>query len=384
MPLFYINVFAGTGLITILIGIDYIRKYNTGLFQRSLFLAVLGGTFFAALFDFLHHLLSGTPGLAVNTALYVIISLFLAAQNMTYYTAVVFIDYFACQDKKRSGRFIKILACFLVLYAAAAAANLRYGFFFSISSPDNLYTAGRLYPLRLLISCFPLGMAMVDIAVSAKYFTPSQISCLVFFGILTGMGAAADIIPKSGSITWPCFAAALLYQYFFIIRSDSKLDCLTGLGNRYSFNEFVDKLTRSGAKEPCSIVMIDMDHFKEINDTLGHLEGDNALRDMAAIIKGCIRKTDFAARYGGDEFIIAARTAGRGIERVIERIEQAMDNQNSMNKRAYKLQMSCGWDVYTPAPGRSLKDFLAHVDSLMYKNKTERRQREKEQRADAG
>jgi diguanylate cyclase (GGDEF)-like protein len=157
--------------------------------------------------------------------------------------------------------------------------------------------------------------------------------------------------------------------------NDSKIDSLTGLGNRYSFNEFVDKLSRSAVKESWAIVMIDMDHFKQINDTLGHLEGDNALRDMAVIIKGCVRHSDFAVRYGGDEFVLAAR-AEFDIKKLMERIQQAIDNQNKKKLRPYEIQMSYGWDVYTTNSGQSFKDFLHHIDTLMYQQKEEHKKRE--------
>jgi diguanylate cyclase (GGDEF)-like protein len=118
--------------------------------------------------------------------------------------------------------------------------------------------------------------------------------------------------------------------------------------------------------------MIDMDRFKEINDTLGHLEGDNALRDMATIIKSVIRHSDFAARYGGDEFILAAR-AEYDIGRIMTRIQENIDLQNSKGTRPYKIYMSYGCDVYTTNSGRSIQEFISHIDSLMYKNKEENR-----------
>jgi diguanylate cyclase (GGDEF)-like protein len=177
---------------------------------------------------------------------------------------------------------------------------------------------------------------------------------------------------KKGSLVWACFSASILYIYFFIIRSDSKIDSLTGIGNRYSFNEFINKLSKQNTKEDYSIVMIDLDRFKEINDTLGHIEGDNALRDMAVIIKGCIRYSDFAARYGGDEFILATK-AESDIKRVIERINETIDNQNRKRSRPYQLYMSYGYDVYTTNSGQSIHEFISRIDSLMYKQKEERR-----------
>jgi diguanylate cyclase (GGDEF)-like protein len=120
-----------------------------------------------------------------------------------------------------------------------------------------------------------------------------------------------------------------------------------------------------------------MDHFKKINDTLGHAEGDNALRDMAAIIKGCIRHSDFAARYGGDEFVLVAK-AEYDIEKLISRIEKTMEIQNEKHIRPYTLEMSYGYDVYTAGQSRSINEFLNHVDGLMYQHKAERRCREKD------
>ena len=114
--------------------------------------------------------------------------------------------------------------------------------------------------------------------------------------------------------------------------------------------------------------MIDLDHFKKINDTLGHLEGDNALRDMAAIIKGSIRHSDFAARYGGDEFILAVK-AEFDIQKLLQRIQESMDNQNQKKIRPYTIEMSYGWAVYTANSCQAVDDFIKHIDKLMYSEK---------------
>jgi diguanylate cyclase (GGDEF)-like protein len=225
---------------------------------------------------------------------------------------------------------------------------------------------------------------------SSKTVKPSQIYMVALFGILTGTGAALDMIFKTGSLAWPCFAAALLYIYFFIIRSDSKIDSLTGIGNRVAFNEFIEKLSRRSIKdrvvkkrrftfpwekpmpEAGAVVMIDMDHFKNINDTLGHLEGDNALRDMAGLIKSSIRSTDFAARYGGDEFILATR-AEYNVDQLMTRLRTALASHNAKAGRPYTLEISYGCDIFTAGGSRSIDEFLAHIDSLMYKQKADRR-----------
>jgi diguanylate cyclase (GGDEF)-like protein len=367
----FLNSAIGPVLLFLLIILDYIRKYNTDAYQRRLFIGMLSAALVSTVMDFFHHFFSGQAGPRVTIILYTALTLFLVAQNVTYYLAVVFIDYFVRSNVSRTRRILKIFAVLLLVYLAVALLNLKFHFFFYVSGA-NLYTPGAFYPLRLIISYTSLILILADVFISSKHFKPSQIYLLSFFGILTALGASLDIVFRSGSLTWPCFAAGILYFYFFIVQSDSKIDSLTGIGNRLSFNEFLDKLSRSNSKETYSIVMIDMDRFKEINDTLGHLEGDNALRDMAVILKSKIRENDFAARYGGDEFILAVR-AESDVIKLMARIEQAIQNCNDKDQRPYKLQMSYGWDNYTAADKRSIKEFLAHIDSLMYKHKMEKK-----------
>ena len=427
----YLNPVLGAACTIILIIADYSRKYNTDAVQRRLFLAMLVSTLAAVLFSCAENILAGRPGLSVHCWLYAVHSFFLAAQNITLYVSFVFIDYFACKSEERTGKILRLLAVFMAVYVLSVLVNLPLGYYFYISA-DNYYVPANFYLLRLCISYFPLLLAFADVfmrgeglitlaagrlagkapaaaverheitpggsaalikglnagptpcgngmsrgsvsglLISAVQFRQPQVFLLIVFGVLTASGAGFDIVFRKSSLIWSCYTAALLYFYFFIIQSDSRIDTLTGIGNRFSFNEFITRLSRQGAKDSYAIIMIDMDHFKEINDTFGHLEGDNALRDMASIIKGCIRETDFAVRYGGDEFILAVN-AETDIATLMERIHQAMDHQNEKGRRPYKLLMSYGWDVFSSGSNLSIEEFLIHIDKLMYAQKMSKR-----------
>jgi diguanylate cyclase (GGDEF)-like protein len=249
--------------------------------------------------------------------------------------------------------------------------NLKYHFYFYISG-DNYFIQGKYYAIRLVISYAVILIGVIDLFRSKHVLRKSQVGLIVFFSLLTGLGAAMDYVFTSLNLVWPCLTGALLYFYFFIVQSDLKIDSLTGLGNRYSFNEFISQLVRGNAKKSYHIVIIDMDGMKNINDTLGHLEGDKALRDIAAIMKGVIRHSDFIARYGGDEFILAVR-AEYDIEKLLERIQMAITLQNEKNIRPYKLKISYGCAIFTTNSGQSIEVFLRHVDGLMYQQKTTRR-----------
>jgi diguanylate cyclase (GGDEF)-like protein len=113
-----------------------------------------------------------------------------------------------------------------------------------------------------------------------------------------------------------------------------------------------------------------MDRFKEINDKLGHAQGDNALRDIAGILRATLRRLDFLARIGGDEFVVIA--AAQKPEDVIGRIGNAVSAFNSKKQRPYKLHMSCGGDLYRTDDERTPQEFISHVDSLMYAIKSDK------------
>jgi diguanylate cyclase (GGDEF)-like protein len=243
--------------------------------------------------------------------------------------------------------------------------------FFHISE-DNQYVTGPYYVIRLFISYLPILIILVNAVISYKYFTGNQVYMLILFGTLNGGGAALDIVFRNSFITWTCFAASVLYIYFFIVQNDTKIDSLTSIGNRNAFNEFIDNLSHHSSKQSYAITMIDMNHFKEINDTFGHSTGDKALVEMAQIIKTNIRHADFAARYGGDEFIIAIK-AQHDMERLMGRIQQAINHLNSTARNPYKIEISYGYDYFTAHSGQNIEEFLARIDSLMYAHKAKQK-----------
>jgi diguanylate cyclase (GGDEF)-like protein len=388
------NSIFGSSLLLILIFINYIRKYNTEQYQRNIFIRLLFFTFIPMLMDFLYLAFEGIPGSTVHYLLYGIGSIYYLFQIPAYYYVFIFINYTVYKDKKRTRLITKLVWCIVVLHAIIIAANLIGHFYFYITE-ENFLLYGNRYYIRLIVSYLPVLFIIYDVIFPFKLFKRNQFILLLIFFFFTSISSTIDIVFKTMMLIWPCFTAALLYTYFFIIRADSKIDSLTGLGNRTSFNEFIAKLADSGGKalirrqtgrnakvrrsrhtqEAFSIVMIDMDHFKKINDTLGHLEGDNALRDMAAIIKSSIRQSDFAARYGGDEFVLATRVE-YDVKKLMTRIQDAIEDQNRKKTRAYTLQISYGYDVYTTNSGQSMTEFLNHIDKLMYKQKTEHRRAE--------
>lgn len=107
------------------------------------------------------------------------------------------------------------------------------------------------------------------------------------------------------------------------LKITSRVDGLTGLYNRRYWQERFDELFKLSKRrdKPSTAMMLDIDHFKRVNDTYGHQAGDKVIKMLAALIKRCVRETDLAGRYGGEEFaIILTDSTLENATRVAERI----------------------------------------------------------------
>lgn len=151
-------------------------------------------------------------------------------------------------------------------------------------------------------------------------------------------------------------------------------DVLTGLFNRNYFNETIireiERAKRRG--ESLSIIMIDIDKFKQINDSYGHLHGDGVLKECAEILKKAVRKSDILCRFGGDEFIIITPNRDCGSnDALLSRISKytAAWNKNYASED-YELSLSIGCAIWHE--GKNLHDSLNEADRMMYENKKSR------------
>ena len=100
-----------------------------------------------------------------------------------------------------------------------------------------------------------------------------------------------------------------VYNYLVLLNKQVQLDGLTNIGNRRSFDTIIKEWF--DLEIPFSIIMLDIDHFKKVNDTFGHLAGDDVLRHLSALMQNTSRKEDFCFRYGGEEFVILTNVEKR-------------------------------------------------------------------------
>ncbi|WP_420346252.1 diguanylate cyclase domain-containing protein [Pelagibius sp.] len=150
----------------------------------------------------------------------------------------------------------------------------------------------------------------------------------------------------------------------------SMTDPLTGLDNRRSFTAKLEKRVAadSGAKRPGALIYVDLDNFKQVNDTHGHQTGDEALLDVAALLKEQSRAGDLAARLGGDEFALFLEDMDRATaERKGERLLKLAERLRGYSGDAdHPLGFSLGIAIHEPKKGESLESLLRRADEAMY------------------
>lgn len=145
-------------------------------------------------------------------------------------------------------------------------------------------------------------------------------------------------------------------------------DYLTDLGNRSYFEETYQRMLATANREnrPFSLVVIDLDHFKRVNDTLGHATGDQVLVTFANLLKNSLRTNDYSFRFGGDEFVLLlGNDKQQRPELVAERIQKAV--KNSQQLKDYGISCSLGFTGWEPQD--TAETLFERADKALYKAK---------------
>ncbi len=156
-------------------------------------------------------------------------------------------------------------------------------------------------------------------------------------------------------------------------------DDLTGLLNMRSMYDKIDveikRATRFGRYVAC--VMLDMDKFKSVNDNHDHLFGSFVLKEVGRIITQCLREVDFAARYGGDEFLLVlTETSSEGVKLFGERLRRAIEGQEfRLHEDSIRLTCSMGFSVGGTGDSRDARQLVRDADRALYKAKETGRNR---------
>ncbi|HKG97233.1 MAG TPA: GGDEF domain-containing protein, partial [Pyrinomonadaceae bacterium] len=160
-------------------------------------------------------------------------------------------------------------------------------------------------------------------------------------------------------------------------------DLLTGLPNaralRYRFEEEIDRARRH--RDSFSVMMMDLDGFKSINDKFGHQAGDQVLREIGQLLLSQVRSSDFVGRYAGDEFVAVLQVGPDEARELAYRMQRVIDRHEfGLNGSKLYIGISVGWACFD-SEGDTLDELLLAADRAMYADKAKRKAAYGESRA---
>jgi len=157
------------------------------------------------------------------------------------------------------------------------------------------------------------------------------------------------------------------------LKETSLRDELTGLYNRRGFFTLAEQEIRRTQRNrrPFYVIFIDFDRLKNINDTKGHLAGDQALKKLGEILRNVFRKSDIIARIGGDEFVVLASEIAHDeeVNGLIDRLKEKIDERNRETDGLYQISVSTGITRYDGTRSISIDRLLSLADREMYREK---------------
>jgi two-component system cell cycle response regulator len=156
-------------------------------------------------------------------------------------------------------------------------------------------------------------------------------------------------------------------------------DALTGLHNRRYLESHLETLTQQAhlRGKPLTLMMLDIDFFKSINDSYGHESGDDVLREFATRVRKSIRGIDLACRYGGEEFVVVMPEADPGVATMVgERLRRAVACEPfTVDRGGKRVEVTISVGVATLECGESVADLLKRSDQALYRAKRDGRNR---------
>lgn len=269
----------------------------------------------------------------------------------------------------------------IVLLCIAIALNPLTNFFFSVDS-ENLYHRGAGVPVTWIVEWGYMLAALVINVHSAirekRNYRRSEICGYLIFAVPIAIAAVCQMLFYGTTTTQVGYMIALLMAYLNKQQYQAQRDDLTGLNNRNAFLSFQDSIVNRVTPLDLTVFIMDADNFKSINDTYGHLKGDQALRDISETLKSAVgahpHNRVLLYRYGGDEFLIVGTniTQEHG-QHLLNLVEDGLAQTNERNRQAgegYTLSVSVG-----QAQGScvNLDDFallMKRADENMYRIKS--------------
>lgn len=283
------------------------------------------------------------------------------------YMSILFYD-----KKIKDKKFWRIISIPVILNSIFIFLNIKYKFYFYINE-FNIYTRGSLFFLAFFIVLpyfmIPLYYCLRVYRMSENILERKNCAIIIKIYVLPIIGVVIQNLFYGLSLIWICVVLSLLLIFINFQNKRISTDPLTQLNNRCQFDVYLQNIQRGMTKgEQYSIIFIDLDKFKKINDDYGHVYGDRVLIAVARILRqACEEKGAIIGRYGGDEFYVFCKTEIK--DEIIKRINRYLDEYNGTNNEGIVVSLSIGTSDFHGEEFQEMEGFVELADKAMYRNK---------------
>jgi len=266
---------------------------------------------------------------------------------------------------------INALTVPVVINGIISVANYHFSLIFSINS-NNVYVQGPLFWLVPMVIAFYYSLNLMVLYNGRKKLRKDEfwvMGSLTFIPILV---SGFQIYYTHYFTIWNSVAIAVVMNYVFVLHNMVLRDPLTGLGNRMAYDEYLANL-KNKHNIIFSVINIDMDDFKAINDSFGHEEGDKVLRFFATQLETVFQDKGVAIRLGGDEFIVLLKEGkSSNLEQYIQSLQDKICIYNKKNKLMHPIAFSYGIAIFNDSY-HNITELINYSDKLMYEEKKKKK-----------
>lgn len=276
-----------------------------------------------------------------------------------------YIDYIVFRDyeklKKKWYYFLPVTIMFIL-----SIINLFTPILFVISE-NNVYSRLPLIWISMPLTIGLYVYILILVLKNAKNSNKNVIIGVLAFLLLPIIAAIIQLQFYGVQLIWPITSLAIVITYLIFETTSNSRDYLTGAFSRQRAEEDIEQSLRK--KKNFTVIMIDMDHFKEINDSLGHHFGDKILTLVSVELQKVFNKKSIVSRFGGDEFIIVTDIIDRPIiESLLSEARKSLKKCN-LPEVKQEIDFTVGFSFYLKERKCNLQQIMIEADKDMYKNK---------------
>ena len=258
-------------------------------------------------------------------------------------------------------------------YLADFGVNFRDADYFETRAGVGIAHARVGLPLALYLSAFGVMQTLILETLTGCVNEPDDrqlLGCLVLKLTTLDIAVATEVYHRSSVLELDRSVKHLRLEQS-LLRTQLQLDALTGVSSRTSLLDVLEgaiaRSTKTG--QPLCIIMADLDHFKNVNDSYGHMVGDKVLAEVGARIRAALREFDVVGRYGGEEFVIVLENTSRHTALLVaERIRERIASQ-PINTGNHRLEITISQGLAVRVEGDDLQGLLQRADEAMYRAK---------------